>query len=135
MHIYGYNIYICIDIEEIYLNLKKKSFSNGALKLCFRKFQVYYNLDLAKIENWTTAAYVVAETLLKLLNKNVLRTGEPCTCECEYLISQRYIKYILVYSSKLFAYQILQGGYNNVNFLMADMRQSSAFQCYKKSVH
>lgn len=55
--------------------------------------------------------------------------------ECEYLISQRYIKYILVYSSKLLAYQILQGGYNNVNFLMTDMRQSLAFQCYKKSVH
>ena len=45
------------------------------------------------------SANVVAEIHLKLLNKRALSTGEPCTCEYAPVISQRYIKYILVYSS------------------------------------
>ena len=106
-----------------------KPFSNETLNFFLQKF--LFLLHFGSCQNCMSSSNLVAEIYQKLCNKSILSTGEPCTYECYFapVISQRYIKYTVVHSSKTLAYifhvrliqtiiqdchlyQILSGGYS-----------------------
>ena len=71
---------------------------------CNTKVLLQKVLDLLHFgfcQNWMTAANLVAETQLKLLNERVLKTGEPCTYEYITLL-QLFPGTLKVQSCKLY---------------------------------
>ena len=56
-----------------------KSFSNKTLIFFLQK--VLFLLHFRSSQNCMSSANLVAENYLKLCNKRVLSTGEPCTCD------------------------------------------------------
>ena len=81
-----------------------KSLSNEAL---FFLQEVLGFLYFGSYQNCKSSVNLVVEIHQELWNKRALSTGEACTCEYVTfgpLISQMYIKYTLVHSSKLLGF-------------------------------